>query len=66
MNLTAMNHSIMKHRVLKIHPKDNVVVALEDLSKGEGISFNGIVYTFRDYTPEKHKFYKKNMRRVMK
>jgi altronate hydrolase len=51
----------MKYRVLKVHPKDNVVVALADLSKGEEISFNGIVYTLKDNIPAKHKFYEKDM-----
>jgi len=51
----------MKYKVLKIHPKDNVVVALADLSKGEEISFNGIVYTLKDNIPAKHKFYEKDM-----
>jgi altronate hydrolase len=31
----------MKHRVLKVNPKDNVIVALTNLSKGETISFEG-------------------------
>ena len=31
----------MKHKVLKVHPKDNVIVALTNLSKGETISFEG-------------------------
>jgi hypothetical protein len=29
----------MKQVVLKIHPKDNVLVALKNLAKGETISF---------------------------
>ena len=29
----------MKHKVLKVHPKDNVIVALTNLKKGETISF---------------------------
>ena len=27
----------MKHNVLKVHPSDNVIVALQDLAKGETI-----------------------------
>jgi len=31
----------MKNSVLRVHPKDNVLVALKNLSKGETIGFNG-------------------------
>jgi altronate hydrolase len=47
----------MKHRVLKIHPKDNVIVALADLSKGEIISFEGENHTLQDDIKAKHKFF---------
>ncbi|MGN6419850.1 MAG: UxaA family hydrolase [Pseudobacter sp.] len=46
----------MKQKVLKIHPKDNVLVALQDLSKGDMIVYNGIGYTLIDDVPAKHKF----------
>lgn len=51
----------MKHKVLKVHPKDNVIVALANLSKGEVISFNGAHYTLKDNIPAKHKFFEKQM-----
>ncbi len=31
----------MKQKVLKVHPEDNVLVALKDLAKGETVQYNG-------------------------
>ena len=56
----------MKHKVLKVHPKDNVVVALTNLSKGEIISFNGKEYTLQDNIAAKHKFFEKKCSLVMR
>lgn len=52
----------MKHRVLKVHPTDNVIVALTNLSKGETISFEGSEYILQEDIPAKHKFFTKDMR----
>jgi len=41
----------MKQVVLKIHPKDNVLVALKNLPKGETISFEGEEYILQDAVP---------------
>jgi altronate hydrolase len=46
----------MTNRFLKIHPADNVLVALTDLNKGETIHFNDLQITLEDYVPAKHKF----------
>lgn len=46
----------MKQIVLKVHPKDNVLVALQDLGKGQTIPFNGSQYTLVEDIPAKHKF----------
>jgi altronate hydrolase len=46
----------MKHRVLKVHPRDNVIVALTNLKKGEIISFEGEDYLLTEDIPAKHKF----------
>lgn len=46
----------MSTRVLKIHPADNVLVALTDLKAGEKISFNGTSFTLSESIPAKHKF----------
>lgn len=51
----------MTSRILRIHPKDNVLVALQDLSKGEEIEFDGAVYTLQDDISAKHKFFMQNM-----
>lgn len=41
---------------LQIHPKDNLLVALRDLEKGQEIVFNGQHITLLDYVKAKHKF----------
>jgi altronate hydrolase len=46
----------MASKFLKIHPKDNVYVALTDLKAGEKISDNGTSLTLADDVPAKHKF----------
>jgi altronate hydrolase len=47
----------MKQRVLKVHPKDNVLVALTDLKKGETIAYEGQEYILQDDIRAKHKFF---------
>ena len=56
----------MKHRVLKVNPKDNVIVALTNLSKGETISFEGEEYILQDNINAKHKFFTKDLNAVMR
>ena len=51
----------MKHKVLKVNPKDNVIVALTNLSKGETISFEGEEYILQDNINAKHKFFTKDL-----
>lgn len=46
----------MSTRVLKIHPADNVLVALTDLKAGENISYNSASTTLVENIPAKHKF----------
>lgn len=46
----------MKQRVLKVHPNDNVLVALTDLEKGEVVAFEGEEYALQDKVLAKHKF----------
>ncbi|WP_099367356.1 UxaA family hydrolase [Sphingobacterium sp. 1.A.4] len=41
---------------LQIHPKDNVLVALRDLSEGESIGFGGKEFSLRQAVKAKHKF----------
>jgi altronate hydrolase len=52
----------MKHKVLKVHPGDNVIVALTNLPKGEVISYNGVEYTLQDNIAAKHKFFEQDMK----
>ena len=51
----------MKHRVLKVHPKDNVLVALRDLAKGETISIRKGRLSLTENIPAKHKFFTQDM-----
>ncbi len=46
----------MKQRLVKVHPNDNVLVALTDLPKGETVSFDGEEFTLQEDIPAKHKF----------
>ena len=47
----------MSQKVLKVHPDDNVIVALQDLPKGDKVNYNGTEYTVMDDIPAKHKFF---------
>jgi altronate hydrolase len=51
----------MRHRVLKVHQDDNVVVALTNLSKDETISWNGDQFQMQENIPAKHKFVATNL-----
>lgn len=51
----------MNHKVTKVHPNDNVLVALTDLSLNEVINYNGDDYTLADRVPAKHKFVTQDM-----
>ncbi len=43
-------------KVLKVHPEDNVLVALQTLDEGETVPFNGERYQVKQEIPAKHKF----------
>jgi altronate hydrolase len=51
----------MKQVVLKVNPKDNVLVALTNLSKGTVVSYEGQQYTLQDDINAKHKFFTQEM-----
>lgn len=53
----------MKRITLKVHPSDNVVVALQDLKKGEKVQLNGDEYILQEDIPAKHKFLAKPLRK---
>ncbi|EHQ27758.1 UxaA family hydrolase [Mucilaginibacter paludis] len=46
----------MKQKILKVHPADNVVVALTDLHPGETVEYAGRTYTVKEFIAAKHKF----------
>ena len=46
----------MNHTVLQLDPRDNVLIALRDLRKGERITFSGRNYDLVTDVPAKHKF----------
>ncbi|HEU4902569.1 MAG TPA: UxaA family hydrolase, partial [Flavisolibacter sp.] len=51
----------MSQKVIKVHPGDNVLVALQDLPKGDVIQYDGEAYTLTDLIPPKHKFFLQDM-----
>ncbi len=54
--MVASGNSIKQERVLKLSPRDNVLVALSDLRKGETVDLDGSRYLLATDVPEKHKF----------
>jgi altronate hydrolase len=46
----------MQNVVLKLHPDDNVLIALRDLRQGERIAFSGQMFVLTSDVPAKHKF----------
>lgn len=46
----------MNARILKLDPRDNVLVALTDLARGEKVECNGIRQVLKSNVPAKHKF----------
>lgn len=51
----------MNHKILQIHPKDNVLVALTDLKAGESIVFDENTIVLKNEIPAKHKFSVQNL-----
>jgi altronate hydrolase len=51
----------MRQRVLKVHPKDNVLVALTNLPKGEKVDYKEDQYILQDTIAAKHKFFTNDM-----
>src|SRR3978361_1124464 len=47
----------MKNSILKIHPADSILVALQHLQAGETVAYDGHPYTLIENIPAKHKFY---------
>src|SRR5215469_4580702 len=55
-SMATSRKSIDQRRVIQLSPRDNVLVALDDLRKGEQLQCNGLVYTLETDVPAKHKF----------
>jgi altronate hydrolase len=53
----------MKQKILKVHPKDNVLVALTDLKQGEVIEYDGASYTLQEDVKAKHKFFTTDLKK---
>lgn len=51
----------MSHKVTKVHPKDNLIVALTDLLPGETLNYEGEIYEIRERIAAKHKFVSRDM-----
>lgn len=51
----------MPELVLKVHPKDNVIVALKDLKKGQLVTYAGEEFILQDDVNAKHKFFTHDM-----
>jgi altronate hydrolase len=51
----------IKRLAVKMHPKDNVLVALTDLTKGEVVAFNNETFILQDAVKAKHKFYTEDL-----
>src|ERR1700755_3589638 len=47
----------MKRLVLKVHPDDNVLVALQNLGKGEIVRYGEQEFLLKDNVQAKHKFF---------
>lgn len=45
------------NKIIRIHPADNVIVALKDLLAGEEVEVEGSRWTVEEAIPAKHKFY---------
>ncbi|MCL1663454.1 altronate hydrolase [Elizabethkingia ursingii] len=51
----------MKNKILRINPKDNVLVALQDIEQGEKVLFEGLEYETLEKIPAKHKFFMQDL-----
>ncbi len=51
----------MNHKVLRVHEKDNVLVALQDLPKGAEINFKSRIIILQNDIGAKHKFFMHDM-----
>ena len=52
----------MQQKFIKIHPSDNVLVALEALEAGSEIQWNGTAFLLKEAVKAKHKFAQKDLK----
>jgi altronate hydrolase len=50
-----LSASIIETKVLRVHPADNVIVALADMRKGQAVADNGRTFLLASDVPAKHK-----------
>src|SRR5688572_15537989 len=55
------NINTMANTSVRIHPKDNVIVALTDLKQGDVVVDNGQEIPIREFVPAKHKFVRETL-----
>ena len=46
----------MISKAIKIHPNDNLIVAINDLKKGENVAVDNQTITIQERVKQKHKF----------
>lgn len=51
----------MNQKVTKVHPDDNVLIALSNLEEGEEVNYNGESYLIKSRVPAKHKLVTKDL-----
>ncbi len=51
----------MGQKILQVHRKDNVLVALQNLAQGDELEFNNEKYVLHEPIPAKHKFFMHDM-----
>ena len=52
----------MNQKIMKINPKDNVIVALDNLNKNETVTYQEVQYLLVEDIPAKHKFFMQDMK----
>ncbi len=60
--MTVSTEIAAQGKVLQVHPKDNVLVALTALKKGEAVIVSGKALALLDDVPAKHKFVTADLR----
>lgn len=59
--LAVLDRTETRRKILRVHPKDNVLVALTELKKGEEVSATDCMFSLLADVPAKHKFVTANL-----